>query len=85
MGAFAIDEGDPERGVKLAGAAHRMRELAGGAAPRAIAMPENPLELGSVPADTFEAPPAVFGERWESSRNDRHLHIDLTGSVGATE
>lgn len=45
LGVLAIHEGDPERGVKLAGAADRLREVAGGGAPRALIRLEDPLEL----------------------------------------
>ena len=66
MGALAIHEGDPERGVRLAGAADRMRESAGGAAPRAIAMPEDPLELvkGTLPQERID-------ELWHEGRSMR--------------
>ena len=66
MGALAIHEGNPERGVRLAGAADRMRESSGGAAPRAIAMPEDPLELvkGTLPQERID-------ELWAEGRSMR--------------
>ena len=45
MAVLAIRQGDPDRGIRLAGAAARMKEQAGGQAPRAIVWMEDPLEL----------------------------------------
>jgi non-specific serine/threonine protein kinase len=66
MGALAIHEGNPERGVRLAGAADRMQELAGGAVPRAITTPEDPLELvkGTLPQERID-------ELWHEGRSMR--------------
>jgi non-specific serine/threonine protein kinase len=66
LGALAVHEGNPERGVRLAGAADRLRELAGGAAPRAIVMPEDPLELvkGTLPQERID-------ELWHEGRSMR--------------
>ena len=57
LGVLAIHEGHPERGVKLAGAADRFREVAGGGAPRAMILLEDPLELAGaiLPADRIDA------------------------------
>jgi predicted ATPase/class 3 adenylate cyclase len=45
MAVLAIRLGDLGRGIRLAGAAARMKEQAGGQAPRAIVWMEDPLEL----------------------------------------
>ena len=45
IGVLAILEGDPERGVRLAGVADRLREVAGGGVPRTLIALEDPLEL----------------------------------------
>lgn len=51
MGVLAIRQGEPGRGIRLAGAAARMKELAGGEPPRTIVGLEDPLELveGTMP------------------------------------
>jgi hypothetical protein len=57
LGILAIHEGHPDHGVKLAAAADRLREAAGGGAPRAVILLEDPLELARkmLPADRIEA------------------------------
>ncbi len=53
---LAIRQGDPGRGIRLAGAAARMKEQAGGEAPRAIVGMEDPLELveGMLPRERID-------------------------------
>jgi hypothetical protein len=60
MQAFAvvaIHEGRLERGIRLAGAVERLKELAGGEAPSAIVGLEDPLELvkGRLPQERINA------------------------------
>jgi tetratricopeptide (TPR) repeat protein len=57
IGVLSIHEGDPERGVRLAGAADRLREVAGGGAPRALIRLDDPLELAraTLSADRIDA------------------------------
>jgi predicted ATPase/class 3 adenylate cyclase len=56
MAVLAIRRGNPGRGIRLAGAAARMKELAGGEAPRAIVGLEDPLELveGTMPRERID-------------------------------
>ena len=63
MAVLAIREGDPERGVRLAGAAARLREIAGGEAPPSIVGLDDPLELAkeSLPQGRIDA-------LWEEGR-----------------
>ena len=63
MAVLAIRQGDPDRGIRLAGAAARMKEQAGGGAPRAIVGMENPIELveGLVPRERID-------ELWSEGR-----------------
>jgi predicted ATPase/class 3 adenylate cyclase len=63
MGLLAIRQGDPDRGIRLAGAAARMKELAGGGAPPAIVGMQDPLQLveGTMPRERIE-------ELWSEGR-----------------
>jgi predicted ATPase/class 3 adenylate cyclase len=56
MAVLAIRRGDPDGGIRMAGAAARMKELAGGEAPRAIVGLEDPLELvkGTMPRERID-------------------------------
>ena len=56
MGLLAIRQGDPDRGIRLAGAAARMKELAGGGAPRAIVGIDDPLHVveGTMPRERID-------------------------------
>jgi tetratricopeptide (TPR) repeat protein len=57
LAVMAIKEGKPERGLRLAGAADRLREMAGGEAPRSIVGLEDPLEVvkGTLPQGRIDA------------------------------
>ena len=72
LAVLSILEGDPERGVRLAGAADRLRENAGGEAPRSILGLDDPLEMarGKVPRERIEA-------LWQEGR-----FMDLEVAVG---
>jgi predicted ATPase/class 3 adenylate cyclase len=63
LAVLAVREGHPERGVRLAGAADRLREIAGGEPPRAIVGLEEPLEMvqGTLPQHQIES-------LWEEGR-----------------
>jgi predicted ATPase/class 3 adenylate cyclase len=63
LAILAIREGDPDRGIRLAGAANRANELAGYEAPPSIVGLEDPLELvkGSLPHRRIDA-------LWEEGR-----------------
>jgi predicted ATPase/class 3 adenylate cyclase len=63
LAVLAIREGNVERGVRLAGAVDRLREIAGGEAPRAIVLVEEPLDLarGKLPPERVES-------LWEEGR-----------------
>jgi non-specific serine/threonine protein kinase len=56
LGVLAIQQGRPGRGIRLAGAAARMKELAGGGAPRTIVGLEDPLALveGTMPREQID-------------------------------
>jgi predicted ATPase/class 3 adenylate cyclase len=56
MAVLATHQGDPDRGIRLAGAAARMKELAGGGAPRAIVGFDDPLEIveGTMPQERID-------------------------------
>jgi tetratricopeptide (TPR) repeat protein len=57
IAVLAVREGRPERGVQLAGAADRMREVAGGGAPRAMILLDDPVVLTEtmLPPDRIDA------------------------------
>ena len=63
LAVLDIREGNPERGVRLAGAADRMIELAGGEVPPAVSGLEDPLEIvkGNLPQGQIDA-------LWEEGR-----------------
>jgi Adenylate and Guanylate cyclase catalytic domain len=63
LAVLSIHEGNVERGVRLAGAADRFREIAGGEAPPAIVGQEEPLDLarGKLPPERIES-------LWEEGR-----------------
>jgi hypothetical protein len=63
LAVLAIREGNVERGVQLAGAVDRLRELAGGEAPRAIVLLEEPLDLAR-----GKLPPERIDSLWEEGR-----------------
>ncbi len=63
MAALAIHQGDPDRGIRLAGAAAHMKDLAGGGAPRAIVGLEDPVRLveGTMPRERIDQ---LWTEGW---------------------